>query len=401
MTTGNTDRRSLTWLFVFGAAGVPALVLRFSGSDLDPTMQALVYGVGIVGGAFLLSWAAEAAQMDVSASLAIAVLALVAVLPEYAIEAVLAWTAGASYDPVLGEVTPRMGLVAANVTASNRLLIGLGWPVVILILWVKRRSALDLRGHMSLEMTMLIAATLMTFLIFFMNQIHIIVGAALIVMYILYVWRSSTAEPEEPELVGAAALIGSLPTGQRRAAVALLLLYSAAVILVAAEPFVESLVDTGKHLGIDEFLLIQWVAPLASESPELIVAALFGLRAKPRAGINTLISAQVNQLTLLVGSMVFVFSVSVGQPLSLPLGSRQVAEFLLTSSVSAFAIVLIAPRLISWKAGLALLALFVAHLIFVDTHQRLFFAYVYLGLAAGIVVLNWRQVRRGIRGSVE
>ena len=98
--------------------------------------------------------------MDISASLAIAILALVAILPEYAIETVLAWQAGASFDPLVREVTPGMQRVAANVTGSNRLLIGVGWSLVILIFWLRRRRSLDLRGHLSLELGMLVAATL-------------------------------------------------------------------------------------------------------------------------------------------------------------------------------------------------------------------------------------------------
>ena len=61
-----------------------------------------MFGVGILAGAFLLSWAAEVAELDISASLAIAILALLTVLPEYVIEAVLAWDAGASFDPATG-----------------------------------------------------------------------------------------------------------------------------------------------------------------------------------------------------------------------------------------------------------------------------------------------------------
>ena len=92
-------QRSLwVWIFAFIALGFPAVFLRFSGIHIDPLLAALIYGVGIVGGAFLLSWAAEVAQMDVSASLAIAVLALVAILPESAIETVLALYAGASVN---------------------------------------------------------------------------------------------------------------------------------------------------------------------------------------------------------------------------------------------------------------------------------------------------------------
>ncbi|MDP6403295.1 MAG: sodium:proton exchanger, partial [SAR202 cluster bacterium] len=120
-----------------------------------------------------------------------------------------------------------------------------GWSLVILIYVLKRRRPLDLRGHMSLEITMLAAATLVTFLIFFMGQVHIVVATILIVMYVFYLWKSSTREPEDPDLMGVALTIGSLPTRQRRTAVGLLFLYSAAVILVAAEPFVEALIESG------------------------------------------------------------------------------------------------------------------------------------------------------------
>ena len=399
MTTEAVNQRHWVWILVFALAGVPAFILRVSGADLDPVVTAIIYGLGIVGGAFLLSWAAEAAQLDVSASFAIAVLALIAILPEYAIEAVLAWDAGNSYDPTTGAVTEEMQRVAANVTGSNRLLIGLGWSLVILIYWLKRRQSLDLRGHLSLEIKMLIAATAMTFIVFFMNQVHIVVAAILIAMYIYYLWASSRQASEEPELMGPSLVIGSLPARKRRSVVTVIFVYSAAVILVAAEPFVDSLVETGLELGIDEFILIQWIAPLASESPEIIVAILFSLRANPMAGITTLISAEVNQLTVLVGSMVVVFSASVGEPLSFLLDARQSTEFFLTAAVSSLAIVLIIPRRIWWGAGLVLLVLFFAHLPFTSSGGRQIFSDIYLGLTVGVVFwysLRYVQERRNL-----
>lgn len=384
-------RRSVIWVLACIALAVPAFVLRGLAAHLDPTIAAVLFGIGIVGGAFLLSWAAEVAQLDISASLAIALLALITILPEYTIEGVLAWKAGESFDLATREITQRMQLVAANVTGSNRLLIGLGWSLVILIFWAKRRRSMDVRGSMSLELAMLAAATLVSFFIFFTSQVHLALGAALIAMYLAYLWISSTRESDEPELMGAAQLIGSLPTRRRRVAVALMFVYSAAVILVAAEPFVESLVGTGAKLGIDEFILIQWIAPLASEAPEIIVAVLFSLRANAVAGITALVSAEINQLTLLIGSIVVLFSISAGEALNFPLNSRQSVEFLLMSAVSTFAIVLIAPRIIGWKAGAVLLGLFIVHLFFTETAHRLIFAYVYLGLA---VVLATALVAR-------
>lgn len=379
-------------LIALGA--VPAGVLRLSGAHIDPIVGAMIYGGGIVCGAFLLSWAAEVAELDISGSLAIALLALIAVLPEYTIEAVLAWDAGASYNPATQVITDEMARAAANVTGANRLLIGLGWSLVILIYWLKRREKLDLRGEMNLEISMLIIATAIMGLIVVFQQVSIILAVVLIGVYLAYLWISSTGESEEPELIGVALVIGSLPVARRRATVVLMFLYAAAVILLAAEPFVHGLIETGVEFGIDEFILIQWIAPLASESPEIIIAVLFTLRSNPQAGLTTLVSSEVNQLTLLVGSITIVFSISAGEVLSFPLDDRQSIEFLLTAAVSAFAIILIAPRVLGARVGLVLLGLFIVHLFFSDPGQRLIFSYIYFGLAIFLIVVDRGRIRQ-------
>ena len=51
-------------------------------------------GVAIFGAAFLLVWACDAAQADVSQALSLAVVALIAVLPEYAVDMYFTWQAG-------------------------------------------------------------------------------------------------------------------------------------------------------------------------------------------------------------------------------------------------------------------------------------------------------------------
>ncbi len=411
--------------------GVPGALIRFSGTHLDPQVEALIFGIGIIAGAFLLSWAAEVAQLDVSASLAIAVLALIAVMPEYTVEAVLAWDAGESYRQLATTegvpVTKEMSLAAANVTGANRLLIGIGWSAVIIIFWLRRRRGFDMRGLLTLELPMLVVATLLTLTVAFFKMIPIWLAAVFIGAYIFYLWRSSTQESEEPDLLGAAAMIGSFKPLYRRAWVIGLFIYSAAVILIAAEPFVHGLRATGEALGISEFLLIQWLAPLASESPEIIVAVLFALRANPNDGLTTLISSQVNQLTLLVGSIVVVFSISAGQALNFPLDhfeptnffSRitsefglQSSEFLLTAVVAAFGLLLISTRVIKLWHGLALLGIFVVYMLTLlffpsifggiddveNVPLRMWASVIIFGLAALMVALNWRRVVYVFRG---
>ena len=389
-----------SWLTIslFMLLGIPTLMISLANvSGLTPVISVLIFGIGIVGAAFLITWAAEAAQVDVSASFAIAILALIAILPEYAVEAVLSWEAGQAYIQAINsgwvfeagsKVPPEMERVAANVTGANRLLIGLGWAAVILIYWIKRRKPLDLNGSMGLEITMLIIATAVTFIIFYMQQVHIVIGFALIALYLIYLYISSTREPEEPELMGPSLTIGTQSKWVRRSIVLSLFVYSAIVIVVAAEPFVHSLVESGTALGIDEFVLIQWIAPLASESPEIIIAILFSLRSNPIAGLTALVSSEVNQLTLLVGSMMGIFSLSAGTLVSFTLNEMQSVEFLLTAAVSVLAIVLLLSKKIDWKAGVILLVLFIVHLPFTDIESRRYFVYIYLTFAVVIGIFQ-------------
>ena len=344
-------RQWATLAFVL-ALGLPGAWLALSQVAVSPVIAVAVYGAGILAGAFLFSWAAEVAELDISASLAIAILALLTVLPEYAIEAVLAWDAGASFNTQTRELTDETRRVAANVTGANRLLIGVGWPLVILVSWLVHRRALDVRGQVGPELAFLTIAVILTIVVFFMQGVHFLLAAALLAVYVVYLWIGSTRPAEQPTLEGIAARLGSLPPVWRRGSVVVMFLYAAAVILVCADPFVEELVRTGQALGIDEFILIQWIAPLASETPEMVVAALLASRANPGAGLTVLIASEVNKFTLLVGSMVGIFSLSAGELLNFPLDSRQAAEFLLTAAYALFGLMLIARGTVGWFPGL-------------------------------------------------
>src|SRR5438552_178618 len=122
--------RQLTYIGLAAGLCVPGVVLsRFHHVDAPDLLLALAYGTAVVGAAFLLSWAAEVAQLDISAGLAIAVLAFIAVLPEYAVDIVFAWKAGrgvvahgtACRPPGSHDASP-CSLALANMTGSNRLL---------------------------------------------------------------------------------------------------------------------------------------------------------------------------------------------------------------------------------------------------------------------------------------
>ena len=116
-TYGMTDAAGSPrhWLLILlmVALGSPGIIFRLFHLHPNPEFDAAIFGVSILAAAFLLSWAAETAEIDISQGLALAVLAFIAVLPEYAVDFVLAWKAGA--DPAEAErgLAPLLALGAA------------------------------------------------------------------------------------------------------------------------------------------------------------------------------------------------------------------------------------------------------------------------------------------------
>jgi cation:H+ antiporter len=229
---------------------LPWLGLRLEGFHGDPAVTAALSGSAIVGAAFVLSWAAEAFEKDVSQALALALLALIAVLPEYAVGMVFAWNAAS--DP------SQASYAVANMTGANRLLIGVGWSAIVLVTWLRfgrRRVSLE-RGQ-SVELAVLLAATLYAFFIPLKGGLSLLDTLVFVVMFGIYTWAAARAPSHEPALVGPARIIGNLSPSPRRVTTFALFLYAAAIIFVSAEPFAEGLVATGLRSGIDEFLLVQ------------------------------------------------------------------------------------------------------------------------------------------------
>jgi cation:H+ antiporter len=395
-TTSRAPWRILTRSAVITAAFiVPALVVRIAGLHPNPVAALLIYGAAVVAASFLLAWAAETAQIDVSGGLAIAVLAVIAVLPEYAVDLYYAYKSG--------HVPEYTQYAAANMTGSNRLLMGLGWPVVVLVGIVVARkrgggkpTGVALEPGNRLELGFLLIAGMVAFLIPATGHIHLVLGLALLGWFGFYLYKLSHGEIEEPDLVGTAAALGHLPDRGRRIAVIGLFAMSCVVILLCAAPFADNLVAAGTQLGIDRFLLVQWLAPLASEAPEFIVATIFASRGKGTAAIATLISSKVNQWTLLIGSLP-VSHLLGGGGLSLALDSRQVEEVLLTATQTLMGVALILALRFQRATALALLVLFVAQFPINSTQGRLVLCGIYAAVALAGLIINRRHLAPTVR----
>src|SRR4051812_41771093 len=404
------SRGSLSAIGGAALATVPGVVSRVSGAGLPDVVAPVVFGLAILGSAFLLAWAAEVLQLDVSQGLALTVLALIAVLPEYAVDFTFAWKAGENPE----KYAP---LALANMTGSNRLLIGIGWSMVVLLAaWRMTRAArargytgeIDTEVHLerphAIEIAFLAIATLYSLTLPFKSTLTIFDAVVLISIFVAFVIRVGRSPSEEPHLVGPARAIGALAVARRRTIVGILLAYAAFVIFACAEPFAESLVHLGEQAGISTFLLVQWLAPLASEAPELIVAGMFAWRLNTSAGFGTLLSSKVNQWTLLVGTLPIVFAISAGVLHGLPLDSLQREELFLTAAQSVFAVAVLVNRSISVREALALFFLFIGQFILggiipadLREFERIAVGILYLVLAVGIMFQQRKYLKPLVR----
>ena len=377
------------------------IVFHAAHAALGPVWSTILPGLAIFGSAALLSWGAELAQLEISQALALAGLALVAVLPEYAVDMYLAWTA--AKQPAY------TAYAAANMTGANRLLIGMGWSTVLFAFWLStRRSAIQLKPQQRLEILTLLAATCYAFVIPWKRTLSVLDTAVFLALFVVYVRRAAQGHVEEPGLAGPPERLALLPRSWRRLATAMLFLLPAYAIFISAQPFADGLLHNARRLGIEEFILIQWLAPLASESPEFIVAVIFALRSNPTAGLGTLISSKVNQWTLLVGLLPLAYAISGGHLQPMHLDGRQTEEIFLTAAQSFLALVVLANLSFGLGEALLLAGLFLLQFLFPTPQIRVWLAVAYLGVAAAywvnpharqafrdLVRLGWRSSAPG------
>ncbi|OGX81021.1 sodium/calcium exchanger protein [Hymenobacter glacialis] len=393
------------------AATLPGFYIRFTGTHLAPVFEAAVFFVAILGAGFLLSWGAEAAEEHVSQGLVIGVLALLTVLPEYAVDLYYAYQAG------LHPGSAYAGFAAANMTGANRLLIGAGWPLIVgLHWWHSGKKTVVLNADNAAEIAYLALASLYSFVIVWRGRIGLVDCVVLVGIFAAYLWRLSqlpktdhnaeeAAEDDDDEVGPAAALV-VLPVRHQWLIMGLLTAVAVAVIVMAAEPFAESLLAAGRDLGVSQFLLVQWVAPFASEVPEVVLVVLFVLNNRPTAALGALVSDKINQWTLLVGMIPVVYAFGAGHLTGFPLDARQQEEFFLTAAQSLFAVALLLRLRLSLASAITLLALFVVQfsLAFVFQHDEArtiqvltYMAWLYLALAGGLFIWNRQELRQYLR----
>ncbi len=326
--------------------------------------------------AFLVAWGAEAAQFLISQGLALAILAWLQTLPEFAVEAVIAWEAGANPD--------RAHLAIANLTGAIRLLLGLGWPMIYYVFAIFGRKrgepglpSIKLEPEHATEVVGLVPPLLYFIVIVVKQSISWVDAVVLLVLYVLYLWVLLRNPPHEVEQLADAPRVSQWAFRQRgwrqKAAIGGLFAAGGFLLYVTAHPFLESMLALAALLGVSQFVLVQWVAPFLSEFPEKVSAFLWARRVThaPMALMN-MVSSNINQWTVLAAMIPLVFGYShyhhTGVWADFHFDAEQRMEIILTLLQTALGMVVLANMEFDWFDATALFVLWVVQ--FVAPHLR-------------------------------
>jgi cation:H+ antiporter len=324
--------------------------------------------------AMMIAWAAESAQFFIAQGFALAILAWLQTLPEFAVEAVLAWK-------------QNVPLLLANLTGALRLLTGVGWPMIYFTAAMFHRARYKRpiyeivleEGH-AIEITALLPCMAYAAVIWWKASLNLADAAVLIAIYVAYLLVLRRMPPEEAESVEEMELIprSIVTAGKpvRTAAIAGLFAGGGVLIYLMAEPFLASLLAASAALGISNFVFVQWVAPFVSEFPEK-VSAFYWARTINRASmaLMNMVSSNINQWTLLAAMLPIVFSASAGSAATIHFDARQEIEILMTLGQQLLGtLFLISMRLRWWEAA-ALFLLWLVQFILGSIHWSITFVY--------------------------
>jgi cation:H+ antiporter len=318
-------------------------------------------GPGLLISSLMIAWGAEATQFFLAQGIALAFLALLQTLPEFAAEAIFAWH----------RETP---LLFASLTGALMLLTGIGWPMIYFSAATAYRREhkqpmrlIRLEGQQSVQIISLFAGIAYESLVWWKGSLNIFDGVVLIAIYAAYLWIMTRLPPEEAETldeisgVPRAIVLASRPV--RIAAIVGLFTVGGAAVFLVADPFLRGLFGLSMLIGVSRFQFVQWIYPLVSEAPEGI-SAFYWARDPERASIAlmNLVSSNINQWTLLAALLPVVLSMSLGHAVAIPLDATQSRDLLLALSQSLLGALFLVNMELAWWEAVGLFVLFLISL---------------------------------------
>ncbi len=370
------------------ACALLGVLVHYLRGLLPVQLEAIGLGIGLVGAAFMLAWAADAGEAIFSGGLVLAVISLVTVLPEFVIEIRFAFIQAAE-------------LVTANLTGATRLLLAgaVSLPLAVALRAQVRKEPvppLRLADNRRLELGVLLLVSLFAVQFTVRGNLTVVDSTVLILLYVLYARRVEVTVGEEPAVVGVAAGIAGLPERQRRTTVIGLIVGAGTVVLIVANPFADALLASGASAGIDPYFLIQSVVPVATESPEFVVVAVLVANHRPAQATALFLASSVTQWTLGLGSLPIAYLAGGGGPI-MPLAPREQLELSFTIAMTLFVVGALATLRPERVDATLLIVVFLAQLVYPAPVVRVAATFVMLVFAVDLLLSRRGHIRPTLR----
>lgn len=384
-------QKNLILLLYFILAMLCIIGMALCNLSRDVTIVSVLSFTSIVAASLLLSWSAETAQFMISQGLAIAIIAILQILPEFFVEAVIAWNKNIS-------------LMLANFTGSNRLLMGLGWPSIFFIYYyvnyIKHRKRpprdISLKKEHILEILTLFAGCLYFIKILLTNKITVFDAFVFLLIFIYYFWALSKLPPEHEEnikdLFAPAKVLAENKNKKNKIIyVAILLIISGVTFIFVTHPFLESMKHLSVFLGVSTFLFVQWIAPFLTEFPEKLTSYYWASRMRlAPMGLLNMISSSVNQWTLLVAMVPIVYSLSSRALMHIPLDAQLNHEVLLTVIMTFYGVVCLSKFKLTRANAMVIFSFWLAQFLFPET--RLHVAAAFLFFTVVEIIIHYKDI---------
>jgi cation:H+ antiporter len=325
---------------------------------------------GVLLASFVIGWGAEAAQFLVSQGLALAMLAWLQTLPEFAVEAVIAWHRD-------------VPLMTANFTGSLRLLTGVAWPMIFFVSFFSRRGdarvpirqhRVRLEGAHAVSVVMLLPPLLYFTVIWAKGSLTLVDSGLLLALYVLYLVALRKIPPEDAEsldeLPRVPRAVLKLPGWWKGAGVIGLFVLGGVMLWFITPSFLDSMLGLSVMIGVTPFVFVQWVSPFLSEFPEKVTAFAWA-RKQNKAGMAliNMVSSNINQWTVLAAMIPMVYCWSLGRPEAIPFDAHQRSEILLTLAQGYLGSLLLVNMDFDWIEAIGLFGLWFIQFLLPDTRH--------------------------------
>ena len=323
-----------------------------------PMLQATLSGVTVFGAGLLLLrvWAFPGA--NVSKPVVLTLITLAAVLPELTIGVDSSWGGSG------GSAAESGSLALAGITGASRLLIGLAWPLVILLRWARGGgSVLRLDRRDGVALWLLLLASLYSLTVYLRGTLSVLDSLCLLLLFGVYLWVVSRSRERATEQAGPPGGVVAPLSRMSRPFVVAALACAVAATAVGTLTFADAVVAVAEPMGADRFTSVQWLLPMVSKLPLLAIVAVLVWDLRTGRATAALLLCQTGYLTVVLGSLPLVSLVQgvvASDITSLALDERERSELLLMCAQTVFLVVAMARMTVSVKAAVSFLALFFA-----------------------------------------